>query len=339
MRRLFCCVFLLGVTMGLFAVETRIRSEFWNRYTMIMQKMDVKNSYISLARGYFTLEPKFNDNVKGRFTLDFYSALNKDFKEGAGIKLKYAYIDFVKLIPYLNATLSAGLIKHFFGTVYDWKYITIDKSLEDREKIVSSTDYGISINGIIPAGYGEYHISVLNGEGYKRSLTDVNMFPEYCGNIRIIPYPGITIGGSYLYENKAIHPDSTKKIRSAYAGVGRITFGPIDLLGEYLQGKTVDSTSFGYMVMPVINLFKIAKLDMDLVLRYDFWEPKKDTINKDIFKKLIFGFNWNILRDESYKPQLLLQVNAERTFFEDTTKTPTDVVMVQLRWLISNTIK
>ncbi len=339
MRRLFLCVFLFVVALNVSGVETKIKAEFWNRYTVKMENMDIKNSYFSLERGYFTLEPKFNENVKGRFTLDFFSALNKDFKDGAGIKLKYAYIDFVKLIPYVYANLSAGLIKHFFGTIYDWNYTTIDKALEDREKIASSTDYGISINGIFPAGYGEYHFSVLNGEGYKKSLTDVNMFPEYCANIRIIPFPGITIGGSYLYENKAIHPDSTAKIRSAYAGVGRLKFGPVDFWGEYLQGKTVDSTSSGYMLMPVISLSKITKLDFDFVIRYDFWEPYKDNVKTDIFRKLTVGFNWNILRDESYKPELFIQVNAERTFYEDTTKNATDLVMVQLRWIISNTIK
>jgi hypothetical protein len=336
--KLFLMVFVLVVTQSLFGLETKIKGEFWNRYTLKMEEMDVKNSYFSLERGYFTLEPKFNDNLKGRFTLDFFSAVNKDFKDGAGLKLKYAYLDFVKLIPQLNTNLSFGLIKHYFGTIYDWNYTTIEKALEDREKIASSTDYGISLNGILPKGYGEYQLSILNGEGYKKSLTDVNIFPEYCVNVRLIPFPGITIGGSYLYENKAIHPDSTAKIRSAYAGVGRIKFGILDFWAEYLQGTYIDSVSSGYMFMPVFSIGNISKIDMEIVLRYDFWNPDKEAEN-DAFKKLTAGFNWNILRDESFKPVVFLQVNGERTFYDDTTKKATDVVTVQLRWIISNTIK
>lgn len=338
-NKMFLFLVLMVVTQSVLGLETKIKGEFWNRYTLKMTEMDIANSYFSLERGYFTLEPKFNDNIKGRFTLDFFSAKNSEFKDGAGIKLKYAYIDFVKLIPYLNANLSVGLIKHYFGTIYDWNYTTIDKALEDREKVASSTDYGFSINGIIPAGYGEYQLSIYNGEGYKKAIpNDVNMLPEYSFNARIIPFPGLTIGGSYLYENRAVHPDSTPKNRIAYAGIGRIKFGVLDIFGEYLNNEYKDSVSTGYMVMPVLGLPKMLNADIDILLRYDFWDPN-DSLTNDAFKKITVGFNWNILRDESFKTILMLQVNAERTFYDDTTKKATDLIMVQLRWTLSNTIK
>jgi hypothetical protein len=315
--------------------ETKISMTLWNRATVERESGEFTERYFSLGRGYLRIEPKFTDRIKGRFNVDFFS--DDDALDGAGLKLKYAYLDFKELIPIPESKVTAGLIKSYFGTIYDWNYITIQKALEDKEKVTSSTDYGMALYGYLPEGYGEYAISVLNGEGYKKTGSDVNLNPAYQANVRLIPIPGVTIGGSVRYEDVSFDPD-TSISNLVYAGVGHLAFGPFEVWGEYLVKDLEETKSQGFMVMPIVKLGKLSGVDVDLVGRYDNWDANAD-VDNDGHSRIIAGFNWNILRDAKGKPQVLLQVNGERTTYEDASKDPVDKLMMQLRWAFSTKIK
>lgn len=323
------------------AMETKFSMELWNRYTAKMEDGAIDASEFALKRGYFRLEPTFGDNIKGRFNLDFFS---DDVLDGVGMKLKYAYVDFSKIfIP--EAKFTFGLMKNYFGTLYDWDYTSIQKDPSDLNKICSSTDYGMGIYGYIPGGYGEYAVQIVNGEGYKKTAGDIDVNPTAIANIRFIPIPGITLGGSVYYAKKGLLNadelnDTTLSDTAtmAYAGVAKVAFGPFYMWGEYIA-KNIDSdNAMGYMVMPVIQLGKIMPADIDIIARYDFWDGNTDgAIIDDSYQKIMAGFNYNLMRDSKHKPQLWLQTNYERTMYEDTAKDPVDAVMVQLRWKFSHT--
>jgi hypothetical protein len=323
------------------AITTNLSMELWDRYTMARQAGKTLTSAISLERGYFRLEPTFTDKIKGRFNLDFYSSPN--FNDGAGVKIKYAYVAFNEVIPIKLSSFSVGMDKTYFGTVYDWSYVTIEKALEDKEKIISSADYGINFTGYLPKGYGEYALSVINGEGYSKAGSKVNVNPAPVINLRLIPIPGISLGGSLLYE-KAGFIDTIKTAydkRLDYAGVARFAFGPVDAWFEYLaqnngvttRGVYNETKSNGFMIMPVFRFIR----PLDLVLRYDKWDPNTGTPN-DGWSTLIGGFNWNILFDGQGTPTLFVQTNWQRTMYQDTNKKPLDQVMVQLRWTFNNNL-
>ncbi|MEJ2356368.1 MAG: hypothetical protein P8Y62_10840, partial [candidate division WOR-3 bacterium] len=140
---LVCLGFLIVVTASLTAMETKVSMTLWNRYTADLTGGELNESVFSLERGYFRVEPTFNDKIKGRFNIDLFS--DDDALDGAGLKLKYAYLDFSEVLPIPESKISAGLIKHYFGTIYDWEYISIQKALEDKEGVASSTDYGFAL--------------------------------------------------------------------------------------------------------------------------------------------------------------------------------------------------
>ena len=317
------------------AEETKLSMTLWNRATVERESGEFIERYFSLERGYLRIEPKFTDRIKGRFNLDFFS--DDDALDGAGIKLKYAYLDFKELIPIPESKVTVGLIKSYFGTIYDWNYITIQKALEDKEKVISSTDYGIALYGYIPQGYGEYAISVLNGEGYKKTGGDVNLNPAYQANIRLIPIPGVTIGGSIRYEDVSFDPDTTIS-NLVYAGVGHIVVGPLELWGEYLVKDLEEIRSQGFMAMPIVKLKKLTFLDVDLVGRYDVWDKNID-VDDDGHSRITGGLNWNILRNAKNRPLIMLQANWERTMYEEEGKNPEDLYLIQLRWSFSTKIK
>ena len=204
---------LLGLllTGTLCSQELKISGEMWNRWTIVNGKVPADSSnailknYFSLERGYFGLEPKFSETVKGRFTVDIFSS--DDNKNGAGLKLKYAYLDFSNLIPIPDLTTTVGLQKVYFGSIYDWTYDLIGKAPADEYSITNSSDYGITFNGYFPEGWGEYAVGIYNGEGYKNygaNLKD-NIEPAFVGNLRITPVSGIMVGGSIMINLSLIH--------------------------------------------------------------------------------------------------------------------------------------
>lgn len=342
-KKVFFALFsVMILSASLSAAETKLSMELWGRYTADVSGMDINSSEISLARGYFSIEPAISDKIKGRFTLDFSSS--DKYEYGVGIRMKYAYLDIKMPVPELS--LQAGLIKTYFGAIYDWSYVSVQRPVDDIEKLVSSTDYGISFAGLIPAGFGEYQVAVYNGEGYSKTGTDIDANPAFAANIRIIPVTGVTIGGSVFYEDHSLvaDPDSTvsDSLKICYAGMGRVVLGPVDIMGEYLMKKVDSSVAAGYMIMPVLKMNKILPAaDIELLARYDWFDKNNDAaVVNDSYSAITGGLNWNIFRSpDSGKPAVFLQANWERTMYEDTSKADADKVYIQLRWLFSSTIK
>jgi hypothetical protein len=396
-RRLsMLCLTGLSLTFSAFnarAFETKLSMTTWERFTLvnepkiIAQAGGVKDTsvhttkgYFSIERGYLRLEPKFTDNIKGRFTMDFYSDVSgADFKKGAGLKMKEAYIDFANVIPFVpNHKITTGLIKTYFGVIYDWDYTTINKSPDDLNGIVKSSDFGVGLTGSIPAGYGEYQFCMYNGEGYEKvgPGININRHPALTANARVIPYPGITVGGSVFYEKHSLpgmkHPspalvnDSTFPGKLAYAAVGRVAMRFVDVWATFMaQSTTMDSSatyntnkfpSQSIMVMPIIKgkplckMLDLPEIDLDLVGRYDIWDG--DTQHKENGKQytlIVGGINWNILRDAKGKTSVALLANWEHKQPEKNQSLapgaitvanvkPTDTYMLQLNWNFSNTL-
>ena len=240
------------------AIPTNISGELWNRYTITRASGITTSNYFSFERGYLRFEPVFTDKIKGRFNLDFFSS--DKYNDGAGLKVKYAYLEFAQLIPIKESKVTIGMDKTYFGIIYDWEYPVIDKALEDKQGVISSADYGITFSGYIPKGFGEYAIALYNGEGYTKTQSKVNKNFAPVFNLRISPIAGVTLGGSILFDKpgflglisrtssgtgNTLRAESTWKNvfdkRLAYAGVTKLAFGPVEIWGEYLFNQ-YDST-------------------------------------------------------------------------------------------------
>lgn len=349
MKKSLLIVILVLLAFGILNAETKVSMELWNRWTYETIDGDVQQNSLSLKRGYFRLEPVFSSKIKGRFNLDFFSS--DVFPDGVGMKLKYAYLDFSELIPLKDTKITIGLMKTYFGTIYDWNYTTIEKDPSDKYKFVSSTDYGMGLSGYLPNGFGTYDVAVYNGEGYKKTGSDLNKDMNFVGNIRVIPIVGVTIGGSYMMKTAKDSQidDGTgnmidnldREEYSMMAGVGKVAFGHVSVSAQYLNKvKSMpnddtkdDVTTSVISVMPVFK----ASDKFDIVARYDIYDPNTDT-DDDGENTLVVGANYNIIRDAKNHPTLFVQANYETTTFEDKSDAE-NTIMVQLRWLFSETMK
>jgi len=348
-KKIFLIVIVVIISLSFLSAETKLKMELWNRWTYQMEDGDVTKNEMALKRGYLRLEPKFGNNIKGRFNLDFFS--DDDALDGVGIKLKYAYLDFNNFLPVKDMKLTAGLMKTYFGTIYDWSYQVIDKDPSDKYKFVSSTDYGFGVSGYIPKGFGTYALAVYNGEGYKKTSGDINLDMNFAANVRVTPIPGVTVGGSYMMKtenNKEVDDGNGTMIdnpdREEYAmiaGVGKFAFGPFSLLGQYLQKVTSlpnvagaeDETETVLSAMPI---FKIND-KIELLARYDINDPDTNTDN-DKETTITGGLNYYIMRDAKNKPKLFIQTNYQMMQPEDDDADMESELLVQLRWIFSETL-
>jgi len=344
--KVFFVLFALLVTLPYFlsAVETKYEMELWNRMTYIDDdsKTDPTTSF-SVERGYFSIKPKLSENISGRFTLDLFSSDNDS--NGAGLKMKYAYLDFKNLFHLPKSQLSIGLTKNYFATVYSWKYETIEKDPSDLWKFASSTDYGIVFSSSVPVAKLSYNFGIYNGEGYKKSGEKVNSEYAYLANLRIKPIEKLELGGSLSLNSKHDPNDELGEDNiehqsiTSFAGIGKFKSNGVTLLGQYL-GKRVeldnvddsqDVSSQAISVLGMYDLTTIANINLELVGRYDRYDPNTDNESKDDKTSLIlFGTNYYLQKN------IQIQANYSITSHEDDTKEDISVLMLQLRWSFAN---
>ncbi len=351
MRKTLLIVIIAVLAFGVLNAETKLKMELWNRWTYAMENGNVTENEMALKRGYLRLEPKFTGKIKGRFNLDFYSSDSNSDAAGVGIKLKYAYLDFSELLPVANSKVTIGLMKTYFGTIYDWDYTTIDKDPSDKYKFVSSTDYGLGFGGYLPNGMGTYNIAAYNGEGYKKVGDDINKDMNFVANLRVTPIVGVTVGGSYMMKTKndsQIDDGSGEMIdnpdRIQYnmmAGVGKLAFGKFSLLAQYLNKITTMPNMDGSEdeTETVISLLPVFKINnsIDFIGRYDLNDPNTD-VDGDAETTITAGFNYHILRDSKNNPKLFVQTNYQMVQPEDEDADTASVLAMQLRWIFSETI-
>lgn len=338
MKKRLLFVILVITAVSMLTAETKLSMKIWNRYSMEMIDGETTENAFSVSRGYFRLEPDFGHGFKGRFNLDFFS---DDINDGAGIKLKYAYLDYSKL-PISDSKVSIGLTKSYFGSIYTWEYPTIDKDPSDKYKFISSTDYGVAWTGNFPMGYGEYAVGVYNGEGYKKTGGDLNTTMAYLANVRVIPITGLMVGGSFYSKTNGSEANDDETDYTALAGLAQFSYSKFSVLGEYLSKDDDDVTSTAMMVMPSFRLNN----NFELIGRYDIFDC--DTDNDDVYggkvsnsdnSSYLVGANWYISKTAKQSPILTLKANYQNTSFELEDTDPISTVMLQLEWNFSHKIK
>ena len=89
----------------------------------------------------------------------------------------------------------------------------------------------------------------------------------------------------------------------------------------------------------VISLMPVFKVNnsFDLVARYDMYDPDTDT-DDDGYNTIVAGFNYHLMKDSKNKPKLFVQTNYQVKQFEDDDADNVSEIMVQLRWIFSETI-
>ena len=336
MKRIIIACALIAISgVSLLALEpgeTQFSSKTWLRYGYQTTGGETEYSGFALARGYLVFKHQFTDRLSSKFNLDIYSSDKSSDGAGAGLKIKAAYLDYA---AGEGMDIYAGVIKNYFGTVYDWDYLTVEKALEDAEGICASADAGVALVGEIPGGLGQYAAGIYNGEGYKKYFSNIDRHFTYSANLRLTPLEGLMLGGSARFARAADPADTTADpetvSRLDMAAVLNANYGPIDIWAEYLAATLDETSASGFMVMPTVRVLD----DFRLLFRYDMWDPDSDA-KADGHSRIIAGANYVLTRKESGSPETRLQLNWNRHQPEADGADPTDGITLQLRFAFSS---
>ena len=297
--------------------QTELEYNGWFRYTNQSKKFQVTDPTVSrsnIERNYLRASHRWSPQFFSKLSLDFLSS--SSFADGAGVRIKDAYLDMALPIP--DFTLTAGVQKHYFGLIYSWDYTHPDKSLADAQGVCASSDYGVTVNGFLPKGLGELQLGVYNGEGYKYTGSKVSVAPELLANLRVTPFAGIQVGASvfakakdfstYKNDKKGRSSDGTKfelgdtanMSRFALAPMAKVALGPVSLTGEYIMygytrefsyyalnrdsaGAVTDSVlhakSKGYAMsgIDLVPLVSLLGRKFEVFGRFSTWERKEES--------------------------------------------------------------
>jgi hypothetical protein len=289
-------ILMLGASVAFSSPEigqTEFGGDFWFRYHRDQTDEATQQSTFSVERGYFGVGHAWSPQVNGQMTINFFSSSDGFDYTGWDFELRDAYLNLHYFIP--GGKIRVGLQKNYFGTVHDWKYMTLRRSLADAVGVVKERDYGIAFLGMIPNGLGEWTIGVMNGEGFSSGLSPAyaDKQPGVMANLRIMPMMETMINLSFLRDKRYVYPWLTTTYdnsigyedRTAFSFTGKVGRGPFSLMGEYLQydypipdpdnpdNEAVNVTGTGFMIFPTFRLTP----KLDLVGRYDSWDPDTDS--------------------------------------------------------------
>jgi len=255
------------------------------------------------------------------------------------IWVKNAYVDFtnIPLLSNIDALVRVGQQNVYFGTIDTWTYPTIEKSIEDKNGVISSADQGISLVGKI-GGWGGYEAAVYNGTGYKTIADDSNQDitdKAYDLSVLLTPFAGIYARASYYH--RLTNPLGTKTYDyNASAVVVGAASGPIDAFVEYLTANDASKYAAGasgvlvgwesYLGIKLTNI-------LQLHARIDTYDPDTRIHNNEV-NTYIAGVNIDMTNATTL--QLDYQLDANKYPFlggaKDNNNSNNNQFLAQLVW-------
>jgi hypothetical protein len=150
---------------------------------------DHRNKF-TLNRGYINLRAEMTPEIKTRVTPDITRASNGDFS----FRLKFGYVefhDFLNFYPSFDVKLGQFETAWLDYEEGLWTYRIIDTMLIEKEGFFNSADLGVGFKGKIPAGYGDWQVDVINGEGYHAD--EANKYKTVQARLSIVPLPQVDL--------------------------------------------------------------------------------------------------------------------------------------------------
>ena len=262
-----------------------------------------------VTRMYLTYVAELASNVKMRYTTDLARSVTPEAKGAEFLFAKYAWLEITKIIPG-GARLRFGLIETPWIGFEDgiWGYRVQGSNFADRLGVISSADFGVSLDGKILGDNLEYFGVVVNGAGYKSAETDKSKRAELRLTGR--PVKNVSVSG---FVSKDYWSNDPSKPRDRTIGQVAYKDGNYTLAGDYLvaTGSTAaGKNGAGY------SIFGTAKLDTifnalsgyTAIGRLDQYDPDTATAS-DASIRYIAGVSYELIKGTL----ILLDVDRLRT--------------------------
>ena len=306
MRKVILAVVsVLLLAAGSFAAEGKLEGVLLAQY---MSTPATGANAFSVTRSYFTYLADLSGGVKLRYTMDV--AADTGVVLGAlDFFSKYAWLEVSNVVPG-GGRLRAGLIETPWIGFEDgiWGYRVQGSNFADRLGVISSADFGLSLDGKLPVGLLEYFATITNGDGYKTAETDNAKRVELRLTGR--PIKNVAVSG---FVSKDYWLADPSKPRDRFIGQVAYKDSSYTLAGDYLianGSSAAGKNGNGY------SIFGTAKLDTifnmltgyTLIGRVDQWDPDTATAS-DATTRYIAGVSYELIKGTL----ILLDVDRLRT--------------------------
>lgn len=261
-------------------------------------------SSFDVTRAYLTYINELSSTIKIRYTSD----LTRDTSGRLDLFAKYAWLEINKLM--LGGRLRFGLIETPWIGFEDglWGYRMQGSNFADRLGVISSADFGASLDGNLFIDNLEYSGAIVNGDGYKKAESDRSKRTELRFTFK--PRNEIYISGFISKDNWS---DDAVKPRNRYIAQLAYKSDQLFIAGDYLtaNGSTAaGKNGSGY------SIFGTAKLNMisnrlngyTAIARLDQYDPDISNAN-DASTRYIAGISYELMKGTS----VLVDVDRLRT--------------------------
>jgi hypothetical protein len=159
-------------------------------YLQYDAELDNRSGYnaFDVTRTYLNINAQVSKNVRFRFTPDIRRSTDGSLSGSLIVRVKYAYaqIDNVGSRGWIRMGAHQTPWLDFEESVN--RYRVQGTMFAEREGLIpGSSDFGASYFASLPAGYGEFHVGVYNGEGYAQA--EANKYKSVQGRLTVRPLP------------------------------------------------------------------------------------------------------------------------------------------------------
>ncbi len=262
-----------------------------------------------ISRVYLTVKDSFPEREGARFKGAYRATVDlKRYDDGYFVRvLKYAYVDLTHISTGVKIRLGqhgvpwVGYADKILGIRY------ISKSFPDRVKKLSSTDMGLSVLCNIPKGYGDIHVSIVNGEGYHKA--EVSKHKDFMGRISVSPLPSSDmLKGLKLHGYYGLGTPDEDMVRNRLVGAASYQGCGVAILAEYLNTSdgvsnddTDPTTGAGFGGSVVANLSEImgGEGNHGLFAKVEKFDPNTD-VDDDGNLRILAGIYCEVAKGLSF---------------------------------------
>lgn len=287
----------------------------------------------NINRLYINMRAELTPEINFRVTPDITRLSTGDWE----LRLKFGYVEFHDFLDfYPSFDVKMGQYETAWLDYEEglWEYRVIDTMLIEKEGFMNSADLGVGFKGKIPAGYGEWQVDVINGEGYHGA--ENNKYKTIQGRLTIVPLPQIdALKGLQLTGFASTGNEDAFHKRDRYIGfIGYKYHDDLFLAGEWdiTRGKDAFLTSTkvgspstkldspnglnniegqGYSILAWYRMPFLKPLR--ILGRFDQFDHDEDTTNSSV-TRWIYGVSYDLNK------YVMFVLNNERTITDNRLK-------------------
>ncbi len=228
-----------------------------------------------ITRAYLNAIGKFSGGIMTRITADVYHDADATAGGGLNYRLKYAYAAWTPQGSPL--TFRFGLTQTPF---IDWEEQLWDYRMQgpipvDRNSYMSSSDFGLAVDGNFNSDQFDFQAMAMNGENYNKTPGDNHKDFAARASFRLLPTDEVSrVGGLRLTGYAQLGTPTSGGTRNRFIGMVSYRAKDYLLAGEFVSTKdTVTNpakisttgrilSAYGWLRLPSTPVAIIARVDI-----------------------------------------------------------------------------